>query len=137
MGAYEAFTWLAKLVLHILAKFFPKLTGPSTQTDVEVSGVGVDTVITFGAGPAAPDVIRVNVTINDDQVGLEAVEMFPVSLELSQPNQAVAVGAPDTTIVNIIDDDGRFTSSHKSLFIYHIMGRLTSNQERVNNVLMK
>ena len=48
-------------------------------------------------------------TINDDQVGLEAVEMFPVSLALSQPSQAVAVGTPDTTIVNIIDDDGRCT----------------------------
>ena len=95
--------------MQILTISFDKLTGPSTQTDVEVSGVGVDTIITFGAGPAAPDVIRVNVTINDDQVGLEAVEMFPVSLELSQPSQAVAVGTPDTTIVNIIDDDGRCT----------------------------
>ena len=72
-----------------------------------ISGVRVDTTVTFGAGPAAPSVIDVVVQINDDQVGLEAVEMFSVSLALTQPSDAVEVGQPDVTVVNIIDDDGR------------------------------
>ena len=79
---------------------------------MEISGEPVDTIITFDAGPGAPDVIQVPVTINDDQVGLEAVEMFSVSLALTQPSDAVMVVSPDVTVVNIINDDGRCTQHY-------------------------
>ena len=79
---------------------------------MEISGERVDTIITFDAGPGAPNVIQVPVTINDDQVGLEAVEMFSVSLALTQPSDAVMVATPNVTVVNIIDDDGRCTQHY-------------------------
>ena len=76
---------------------------------MEISGVRVDTIITFEAGPDAVNVIQVPVAINDDEIGLEAVETLSVSLALTQLSDAVEVGQPNATVVNIPDDDGRCT----------------------------
>ena len=72
-----------------------------------ISGVRADTTATFGAGPDADSVIDVVVQINDDQVGLEAVEMFSVSLALTQSSDAAEVGQPNVAVISIIDDDGK------------------------------
>ena len=99
---------------------------------MEISGQPVDTIITFDAGPGALDVIRVPVTINNDQIGLKAVEMFSVSLALTQPSDAVMVAPPDVTVVNIIDDDGRCTQ-HYLKFLY--MFFLLSYEKRLSQIL--
>ena len=74
---------------------------------MEISGIRVNTIITFEAGPEAKSMIQVPVTINDDQVGLEAVETFSVSLFLTHSSDEVEVALPNVTVINIIDNDGR------------------------------
>ena len=51
--------------------------------------------------------LPVEVTINDNQVGLEAVEIFSVSLALTQPSDAAEVGQRNVAVISIIDDDGK------------------------------
>ena len=77
-------------------------------------------------------------TINDDQVGLEAVEMFSASLSLLRPSDAAVLIFLDVTTVNIIDDDGRCTllkgNRHMSRCLYPIRCHPTSNQVPVYNI---
>ena len=49
------------------------------------------------------------IVITDDNVSLEAVEMFKVELSLPQQNQSVIqLGDINVTTVNILDDDGMY-----------------------------
>ncbi len=67
-----------------------------------VSAAGINTTVTFGAGPNAPNRILVNFTINDDLVALEDLETYNVQL---LPPASVVLGAISETSVNILDDD--------------------------------
>ena len=90
--------------------------GPTPQTSVVISGTRVDETLTFGGGPVSP-FIDVVLTIQDDNVALEADEIF--NLTLSSPsNSLVQIGGSipqfgfvlfETSGVTIVDDDGMWS----------------------------
>ena len=81
------------------------ITGPSNQLNVEISAAAVNEVIEFQAGAAAPDTITISFEINNDEVALEDVERYIAQLNLEGSSNAVIV-EPQTTEINILDDDG-------------------------------
>jgi hypothetical protein len=81
------------------------IAGPSTQTDVAVSAEGMNTTVTFEAGTSAPNSISIPFGINDDEVGLEAVEMYTVTFEILALTNLVQPGMPMEAIINIIEVD--------------------------------
>lgn len=85
------------------------LTGPSTQTNIEQSAAGIDQVVTFGAGPDAPNSISITFDLTDDDVALEAVERYVASLSVVDPSSGVRVVQPSVTTINVLDDDGGYT----------------------------
>ena len=83
------------------------------QADVVISAGGIRKTVTFEAGPGAPDNITVYFNITDDNVALEAVEMFEVELSLPQQNPSVVqLGDISVTTVTILDDDGMNLYNH-------------------------
>ena len=76
------------------------------QTDVTNSAPAIDETITFGIGDVPPDSIRISLTLTDDQVALEAVETYTASLEIITGTNIIVLGAPEETLINVIDDDG-------------------------------
>lgn len=82
------------------------VTGPSTQTDIEVSASGLSEQVTFEAGPGTPDSISVRIDLTDDDVALEAVEQYMASLVLPANATGVRLLEPRTTEINVLDDDG-------------------------------
>ncbi|ORU95024.1 MAG: hypothetical protein A6F71_10280 [Cycloclasticus sp. symbiont of Poecilosclerida sp. M] len=81
--------------------------GPSEQTDVAVSAEGINTIVTFEAGPGASDSIFISFGINDDEVGLEAVETYTVVFEILSSTDLVFPGMITETTVNILDTDSK------------------------------
>ncbi len=67
-----------------------------------VSAAGINTIVTFEAGPDAPNRTFVGFAINDDLVALEDLEMYTVRL---LPPASVALGAISETSVKIVDND--------------------------------
>ena len=84
----------------------PPATGPSNQASIERSADGINEIITFEAGPDAPDIIRVNFTLTDDNVALEDIERYVVNLFLPDSPAGVLIVEPDTTRIEVLDDDG-------------------------------
>ena len=76
------------------------------------SAAAIDEIITFEAGPSAPDVISIVINITDDLVALEATESYIATLEiLGTPASRIEIGQLPThfptTNVSVLDDDGR------------------------------
>ena len=78
-----------------------------------ISGPQVDETLTFGSGPVSP-FVDVILTIQDDDVALEADEIFDLTLS-SPSNSLVQIGGSipqlnfevsETSGVTILDDDG-------------------------------
>ena len=82
-----------------------KFVGPSTQTNIRISAAGINTVVTFEAGPSAPNSIAIRFNITDDDVVLEPVEHYLATLTVDM-STGVRVIQPDATTVNILDNDG-------------------------------
>lgn len=68
-----------------------------------VSAQGINTTVTFGAGPDAVSRMNVTFVISNDLVALEDLEMYSVSL---LPPPEVVLGDINQTTVTILDDDG-------------------------------
>ena len=79
--------------------------GPSVQPDVVPSIPAIDTTVMIAAGTMVT-IVSVPLTIQDDDISLENVERVGFELELPMGVSGVVVGTPDTTFVNVIDDDG-------------------------------
>ena len=67
----------------------------------------IDTEIEFQAGLSAPDSIFITFNLSDDEVALEATEMYEVSLEVVTARGIVQLGAQDQTVVSILDTEGK------------------------------
>ena len=81
--------------------------GPSNQTDVVVSADGLnDRIVEFSAGDSAPNSIPIDFDITDDEIGLEAVERYNASFTIIFSEGIVIPGIPETTTINVLDDDG-------------------------------
>ena len=78
--------------------------GPEPQDNVVLSGGDVDQSITFTAGSSAGTSISISVTITDDNVGLEDVEQYALTLRNQSITTNVNLGG-DTTI-SITDNEG-------------------------------
>ncbi len=63
--------------------------------------------VTFGAGPSAPNFIPISFGINNDEIGLEAVEMYIASFEIISSVGNVMCGSPEQTTINVLDDDSK------------------------------
>ena len=81
--------------------------GPSDQDNIERSADGIDTTITF---PADQNTVEVSFTLTDDNVGLEDIESYLVSLELIGTPVGVDIGDIPEATVNVLDDEGWSTS---------------------------
>ena len=80
--------------------------GPSTSSPIERSAAAIDEIITFEAGPSAPNVIDVEISITDDLVALEATESYVATLEIvGSPDSQIEIGRFPTTTVSVLDDD--------------------------------
>ena len=79
------------------------------QAGDRISAHGINTTVTFKAGLGAQDIINVTFDIDDDEITMEAPEVFEVKLSLPQqdPN-VVQMGDINTTIVKVVDDDGMY-----------------------------
>ena len=67
----------------------------------------VDTIVTF---PRGVNSVFVDILLTDDNIGLEDVEVFPLSLErLSITPSSVEFAPPSVTTINILDNDSKFT----------------------------
>ena len=77
--------------------------GPSDQDNIERSADGIDTTITF---PADQNTVEVSFTLTDDNVGLEDIESYLVSLELIGTPVGVDIGDIPEATVNVLDDEG-------------------------------
>ena len=93
------------LYIHV----YVLLAGPSTQTNIEQSAAGIDQVVTFGAGPDAPNTISIMFNLTDDDVALEAIERYVASLSVVDSSSGVIVTQPSVTTINVLDDDGVHT----------------------------
>ena len=86
------------------------ISGPSTQTDVVVSADGLNSlVVEFPAGGADKEFLPINIDIMDDTVGLEAVETYTASFDIISSVGNVVNGIPETTVINVLDNDSKFT----------------------------
>ncbi len=81
------------------------IIGPSTQTDTVASGAAEDETITFTLG--GDDTIEITFILTDDLVALETVEQYTLSLSLPGVTTGIMIVDPDTTEINILDDDGK------------------------------
>ena len=101
---------MAKILNLILSHnlvIYSLSSGPSDQTDIVRSADGLDDLVTFQAGPSAPNSQFVEFTLTDDEIGLEAVEMYTASLMFPNgPVPFVSIVQPNTTVINVLDDDG-------------------------------
>ncbi len=84
----------------------PPPIGPSTQTDVEISAAGINSIVEFQGGDDSPDSITVTFDITDDLVALENIESYVVGLTIEGNPEGVAIGMVAMTTVNVLDDDG-------------------------------
>ncbi len=82
--------------------------GPSTQDFVVVSAAGLLGQVTF---PAGQTTVRVPFNINNDEVGLEDLEMYVASLSLTPEAIAggVSLAAISQADVQVVDDDGMWS----------------------------
>lgn len=81
--------------------------GPSLQTDVAISAPRIEETIIFpGRGTVDVPVnsIPISFTLTDDEIALEAIEMYIARLEIVT-GTGVMLSTPEATI-NIVDDDG-------------------------------
>lgn len=87
------------------------LIGPVRQSDTIVtSGTAIDEVIEFF--PSSDIVASVTFNIIDDNVGLETLEAYPLSLSVIGTSDGIVLGNParsyySTTIISITDDESR------------------------------
>ena len=87
------------------------LVGPSGQTDIERSAAGINKTLTF---PASNSSLTFEFPLTDDDVGLEAVELYTASLELVDSPDNVSLCFWSQTSVTVMDDDGIYKNSDGS-----------------------
>ena len=108
------------------------LIGPVRQSDTIVtSGTAVDEIIVFL--PSNDNVALVTFNIIDDNVGLETLETYRLSLSIVGTSDGIVLGNTarsyySTTIISITDDESRFSylltanGSYIVIFIYQNEG---------------
>ena len=89
--------------------------GPSMSSSIEQSATALHQIITFNAGLVAPSVIDILIPITDDSVALEVIESYVASLEIIGSPSHVVLGDQDTTTVNVLDEDCKFTALYYSV----------------------
>ena len=78
---------------------------PRNQTDIVPSFGGlVSSNITFSNMVSLLDVDYI---VNDDRFSLEGIEVIMFTLDISGALR-VRLGEPSTTVLNILDDDGKY-----------------------------
>ena len=89
------------------------LIGPVRQSDTIVtSGTAVDEIIVFL--PSSDNVALVTFNIIDDNVGLETLETYRLSLSIVGTSDGIVLGNTarsyySTTIISITDDESTFS----------------------------
>ena len=68
----------------------------------------MDQTITFDAGTSAQDVIAIQILITNDDIGLEAIEIYDVNLEIVGSPTNVGIGRHEMTTVSVLDEDSKF-----------------------------
>lgn len=87
-------------------------TGPSVQTTIYPSFGGlVVGSATFSSAPEASLVVQVYFNLTDDSIALEDTELVVVALDVSGARRT-SLGEPPTTVINILDDDGKYMHTH-------------------------
>ena len=89
--------------------------GPSTSSPIEPSAAVLNEILTFEAGPSAPNVLNVQITITDDLVALEAIESYVASLEILGTPDNVIIGQHHKTTVSVHDDDCKSLAGNQSV----------------------
>ena len=79
--------------------------GSGPQNNVVVSGGNVEQTVEFAANSPAQTSVQTSVSITDDNVALEDVEQFPLSL--SNPSISTNVVLGGNTQIMITDNDGK------------------------------
>ena len=74
--------------------------------------------ITFTAD--GPKKINVSAVIVDDEVALEDDELVSVVLDIISPATGVHFGSSPTTVVTIVDDDGKFYTVRQVCFFWSV-----------------
>ena len=92
--------------------------GPSTSSPIAPSLATVDEIITFSAGPAAPNVIQVRINITDDLVALEVTEEYVTSLQILGSPANVEIGQHPMTLVDMLDNERKLP--HESTSYNHL-----------------
>ena len=87
------------------------------QTDVTNSAPAINETIIFGIGDVPPDSFRISLTLTDDQVAFEVVEMYTASLEIISGTNIVMLGTPEETVINIIGDGENCSVFFMQMFI--------------------
>ena len=64
-----------------------------------------DLEVEFPAGGSSIDFISITFGINDNEVGLEAIEMYIASFDIISSMGNVQPEAPETTVISIVDVD--------------------------------
>ncbi len=81
-------------------------TGPSQQTDIVASGAAVNETDTFILG--GNSIISIDIALTNDDVALEAVEQYILTLSLPAGTTGIEILPSEaTTTINILDDDGK------------------------------
>ena len=66
----------------------------------------------FQSGESASNSLLFEFVITDDDVALEDTEMYTASFKIISSVGNVIRGSPDTTVINVIDDDSKQNSLH-------------------------
>ena len=80
-------------------------TGPSSQTRIGPDRMVFKSNVTFSAGGSLEE--PVCATIINDDIALEDNETFEVFLSIVSPQMDVTTGLVSTTMVTIVDNDGK------------------------------
>ena len=86
------------------------IQGSSPQENVVISGGSVDQTIEFAVNSVAQSSVQVSVSITDDDIALENVEQYPLSLHNRSITNNVVLGGD--TEISITDDDCKQNDFH-------------------------
>lgn len=110
--------------VYMLSQVCSFSAGPSAQTNILASASAVNETITFLSGVGAPNSIFVNISLTDDQVALEAVEWYIIGLEIAlDTSTAIRIGSPNTTFINVLDNDGTLINSMSHFYLQWFLTR--------------
>ena len=62
----------------------------------------INTTVTFNPGEFQ---MNIDVILNDDNVALEPQEMYTVTLSIETGMDLARLSAPDSAVINVLDDD--------------------------------